>query len=322
MASVINPGNASQTSHADVALISKALDLAFDYYKVSKTDKAQEKYDELQKKMNDQSSAQKQTKDNLDLNEKFALVPEQTPGAFKSLLPDGSELPQGMALLPRQTMAQREKQQADMKMEQQKLAMQNRDKQAAEKAPNDAMFRSAQFGRRAEAADNLASQLETDQSFNPAGAKANLSSQWFFPNVMKSEPVKKYQQAQLQFVNSVLRPESGASISDSEREAAIEQYFPKQGDSEDVIAQKRDARRQAIAGLQAAAGNAWDKVPSVVPTAFANKDKQNFGEVNAAIADKNKSMPKIQLGGGSIFTHTNGKRYRVTPDGKDAIEVK
>lgn len=43
---------------------------------------------------------------------------------------------------------------------------------------------------------------------------------------MKSDDRQQFEQAQRNFINSVLRQESGAAIADSEFENAKKQYFP------------------------------------------------------------------------------------------------
>jgi hypothetical protein len=58
-------------------------------------------------------------------------------------------------------------------------------------------------------------------------------------------------QAKRDFVNAVLRRESGAVIADSEFDNADKQYFPQVGDSKDVIEQKARNRAVAIEGMKA-----------------------------------------------------------------------
>lgn len=77
-----------------------------------------------------------------------------------------------------------------------------------------------------------------------------------FPNVFKSDERQQLEQAQRNFVNAVLRRESGAVISSEEFENASKQYFPVPGDSAAVIAQKRQNRLRALEGMQRAAGPA------------------------------------------------------------------
>ncbi len=57
---------------------------------------------------------------------------------------------------------------------------------------------------------------------------------------------QQYAQAQRDFINAVLRKESGAVIADSEFENAQKQYFPQIGDSDEVIAQKAKNRELAM----------------------------------------------------------------------------
>lgn len=66
-------------------------------------------------------------------------------------------------------------------------------------------------------------------------------------------------QAQRDFINAVLRKESGAVIAQSEFDNAAKQYFPQPGDSEAVIVQKARNRETALRGLVVAAGPAMGR---------------------------------------------------------------
>lgn len=79
-------------------------------------------------------------------------------------------------------------------------------------------------------------------------------------NSLSSPDKQKFEQAKRNFVTSILRKESGASIAPTEFETAEKQYFPQVGDSPEVIAQKRTARETAIEGVMAGAGPGY-KVP-------------------------------------------------------------
>lgn len=70
-------------------------------------------------------------------------------------------------------------------------------------------------------------------------------------NWTQSPKQQGVEQAQRNFVNAVLRKESGAAISNSEFENARKQYFPQIGDSDEVIAQKAQNRKTAIEGMLA-----------------------------------------------------------------------
>ncbi len=69
------------------------------------------------------------------------------------------------------------------------------------------------------------------------------------PNVFKNQKEQSYDQAQRDFVNAVLRKESGAAISESEFDNARKQYFPQPGDTSQTILQKRDNRETAIGNM-------------------------------------------------------------------------
>ena len=68
-------------------------------------------------------------------------------------------------------------------------------------------------------------------------------------NMFLSEEAQKVEQAQRNFVNAVLRRESGAAIPPEEFDNAKQQYFPQVGDKPGVIEQKRKNREEAINGI-------------------------------------------------------------------------
>lgn len=84
-------------------------------------------------------------------------------------------------------------------------------------------------------------------------------------NALLSSNQQAVEQAQRNFVNAVLRQESGAVISEQEFENAKKQYFPQPGDKKEVIEQKRKNRMLAIQGFKKIAGPAWDGVEDSSP---------------------------------------------------------
>lgn len=74
-------------------------------------------------------------------------------------------------------------------------------------------------------------------------------------NYLVSKDFQRFDQARRDFVNAILRRESGAVISEEEFANAEKQYFPVPGDNPEVIAQKRKNRENAIAGVRAGAGD-------------------------------------------------------------------
>lgn len=71
----------------------------------------------------------------------------------------------------------------------------------------------------------------------------------YLPNTLKGSERQRFEQAQRNFVNSVLRRESGAAISPEEFESAKIQYFPQPGDKTDVLIQKKANRDLVIKNM-------------------------------------------------------------------------
>lgn len=71
-------------------------------------------------------------------------------------------------------------------------------------------------------------------------------------NFVASPAQQQVEQAQRDFINAVLRRESGAAISAGEFTNAAQQYFPQPGDSKPVVEQKRAARQRAYQTMMAA----------------------------------------------------------------------
>jgi hypothetical protein len=74
------------------------------------------------------------------------------------------------------------------------------------------------------------------------GILSKISGSEFFPQGLKSDDRQKFEQAQRNFINAVLRRESGAAIAPTEFENAAMQYFPQPGDGEEVLIQKKRNR--------------------------------------------------------------------------------
>ena len=80
-------------------------------------------------------------------------------------------------------------------------------------------------------------------------------------NYFTSSAFQQATQAQSDFINSVLRRESGAVISDSEFASAAKQYFPQPGDEPAVLEQKRKNRETTLLGFEREAGPAAQPRP-------------------------------------------------------------
>jgi hypothetical protein len=78
--------------------------------------------------------------------------------------------------------------------------------------------------------------------------------------MVRSKEAQKQEQAERNFINAVLRRESGAAISPSEFENAAMQYFPRLGDSPETLAQKRQNRETVIGSFSTEGSRALEKM--------------------------------------------------------------
>lgn len=76
----------------------------------------------------------------------------------------------------------------------------------------------------------------------------------FLPNFLKSSDKQQYEQSRRNFVNAVLRRESGAAIGKDEFDSASKQYFPQPGDTAETVALKSANRQTVINNLYDQAG--------------------------------------------------------------------
>lgn len=108
----------------------------------------------------------------------------------------------------------------------------------------------ALFGARMQEANKILSALEAKDIKAPVMNSLPFGDKFSnaLPSILggASAEQQQYVQAQRDFINAVLRKESGAVIADSEFENAQKQYFPQIGDSKDVIAQKSKNRELAM----------------------------------------------------------------------------
>ena len=123
---------------------------------------------------------------------------------------------------------------------------------------NDTQAKALLFGSRMQNADKILTQMAAQGTVRPSVAKQVVEG---IPlvggalgagaNAASSPQQQQVEQAQRDFVNAVLRRESGAAISPTEFDSAKKQYFPAVGDSPEVIQQKAANRQLATRGLMA-----------------------------------------------------------------------
>ena len=122
----------------------------------------------------------------------------------------------------------------------------------------DAQAKANLFGTRMAEADRILGSLEGKYSPSKVNAKVSAGDlpivggvAGFAGNAMLSEADQQAEQAQRDFINAVLRRESGAVIAPSEFANAAKQYFPQPNDKPGTLAQKARNRKLAIEGLMA-----------------------------------------------------------------------
>ena len=135
---------------------------------------------------------------------------------------------------------------------------------ARERPITEYQGKNAMFGSRAQQAHQTL--LDLEEKINVTGLAAKRGAEnvpvvggalGMVGNTMLSKEQQRVEQAQRNFVNAVLRQESGAVINPSEFENAIKQYFPQPGDKKETIEQKRRNRLTVIEGFKKIAGPAW-----------------------------------------------------------------
>lgn len=123
------------------------------------------------------------------------------------------------------------------------------------------------YATRISEANNVFSKTESYISKLSPGKFTALRNTPGVLNFTKPAEFQQQEQAEKNFLNAVLRRESGAAISDSEFKSGRDQYFPQPGDSVPVLAQKKKSRETAYTNLLKEAG--YKNVPT---TTTSNKD--------------------------------------------------
>lgn len=139
------------------------------------------------------------------------------------------------------------------------------------KPPTEGQAKALMFGTRMAAADEVLAEVAKDGVLRPGAIKSAAegvagavpiigeslgNGAGFVTNWTQSAAQQAVEQAQRDFVNAVLRRESGAVIAPVEFANATRQYFPQPGDSPQVLRQKAANRKTAIAGMKAEFGEA------------------------------------------------------------------
>ena len=130
---------------------------------------------------------------------------------------------------------------------------------ADKKEPTESQANAYTYYSRMEEADKIIKDLNGKYdpykiNIKTSGKTALIPGGQDVANYFLSENDQKVEQAQRNFINAVLRRESGAVISPEEFANANTQYFDQPNDKPGVLKQKAANRRTAIEGIKRAAG--------------------------------------------------------------------
>jgi len=153
------------------------------------------------------------------------------------------------------------------------------------KPPTEGQAKALMFGSRMAVADEVLGELDKKGARLPSLTKAAAESlpgigtaAGMVANRFASPEQQQVEQAQRDFINAVLRRESGAAIADSEFANAKRQYFPAPNDSPQVRAQKAANRQTAIAGFKAEFGEqSMPQFEEIVGTARKSRAASSSG---------------------------------------------
>ena len=120
-----------------------------------------------------------------------------------------------------------------------------------EKAPSGTQFQAGTFATRMQ-------QAEAELS----GGRGIFVP--FAPKFAKTEDRRLFEQAERNFINALLRRESGAAIADTEFDSARQQYIPLASDSQEVLDEKAQNRKIVFTGLKLESGRAFDLISEQV----------------------------------------------------------
>ncbi len=159
-----------------------------------------------------------------------------------------------------------------------------------EKPLNDSQSKALVFGSRMQEADKIINDMATkgitrksDLKTVAEGVPLLGGALGALANTAQSDEQQQIEQSQRDFINAVLRRESGASISAPEFDNAKKQYFPSIGDSEAVMKQKAANRALATNSM-------LQEVPEKHRFSMSAKPTQKTGGVMHVDAAGNKAI--------------------------------
>ena len=129
------------------------------------------------------------------------------------------------------------------------------------KPPTESQGKALSYAARMQVSDEILGELSAEGADQPSRIKQAVESlpmigtaAGMAANSLASPKQRQVEQAQRNFINAVLRRESGAVISPEEFANANKQYFPQPNDDAETKANKADNRRVAIDTMKAEFG--------------------------------------------------------------------
>lgn len=181
--------------------------------------------------------------------------------------------------------------------------------------------KAAGFGVRANDADSIIRDIGGSGDVQPGLIKRTAEAVPFvgdalgtLTNWTQSEPQQKVEQAQRNFINAVLRRESGAVISPEEFDNARKQYFPQPGDEKGTVAQKQANRQATIAALKTEGAHGYEQARAEFEARKAAIAGGN-NPMTRGSASQTDSLPDPRQEVGAIITD-NATGVRMQSDGK------
>jgi hypothetical protein len=148
---------------------------------------------------------------------------------------------------------------------------------AADRAMTEGQAKANLFGTRMSEADKIIADLSAKGVASPSIGQQLTGGEGLsgmIATAVASPQQQQVDQAQRDFINAVLRRESGAAIASSEFQNARKQYFVQPGDSKEVIAQKAKNRQVAIQGMLAEVPESRRTKPQAGGDTYTDAEKE------------------------------------------------
>jgi hypothetical protein len=137
----------------------------------------------------------------------------------------------------------------------------------------------AEMGQKAEQQYQSAIQRgKAKGEFDPTSYGDIIDATSWMPNFLKSGSAKEAEAAKSAWVESYLRDASGAAIAPSERLAYAKDFFPEPGDTQEIIQNKADLRKQKMQTALMGAGPMGKQQMQGAPSAQPPETKTYQGK--------------------------------------------